>query len=157
MSHVEEALMQAGIRLPAAPVPAGSYVPAVRTGDLIYTSGQLPLVDGKLYEPGGKGLVSDDSRENAGKAAEIAAINALAAMKSVLGSLDDITEIVKLTVYVASDPFFSSQHLVANGASKILEYAFGEAGRHVRSAVGVAALPFGASVEIELIASCNRR
>jgi enamine deaminase RidA (YjgF/YER057c/UK114 family) len=156
MSLVEERLERAGITLPSTPVPAGLYVPAVRSGRKIYTSGQLPLIDGKLMEPEGKGRVSEHTQENAQKAARIAVINAVAALKSVVDSLDEITAILKLTVYVASEPSFTNQHIVANGASKVLGEVFGDAGRHVRSAIGVAELPLGASVEVELIASCSK-
>lgn len=155
MSHIEERILKAGFKLPLPPVPAGLYLPAVRTGNLIFTSGQLPLQDGNLVDPGGKGKINEINQNDAARAAGIALLNALAAIKSVTGSLDVIERIVKLTVYVASESYFSNQHLVANGASSLLADFFVEKGRHVRSAVGVAELPLDASVELELIVACN--
>jgi enamine deaminase RidA (YjgF/YER057c/UK114 family) len=155
MSFIEEKIIQAGFTLPQLPTSAGHYVPAIRAGDLVYTSGQLPLRNGKLIEPGGKGKVDERCRDDAFNASRVALLNALAAIKSVTGTLDSIKNIVKLTVYVASDSGFSSQHLVANGASSLLHELFGEQGVHVRSAVGVAELPLDASVEIELIVHCE--
>jgi len=155
MSHIEENIVRAGFSLPGAPVPAGMYLPAVRVGDLIYTSGQLPFRDGQLLEPGGKGKVNEINQNEAAKAAETVLLNALAALKGLAGSLYAVELIVKLTVYVASESYFSSQHLVANGASALLLEFFGEKGRHVRSAVGVAELPLDASVELELVAACK--
>jgi enamine deaminase RidA (YjgF/YER057c/UK114 family) len=155
MSHIEERIALAGYRLPLPPVPAGLYLPATRIGDMVYTSGQLPLHEGKLVEPGGKGKVNEINQAEAVKAAGTALLNALAAVKTLAGSLDEVERIVKLTVYVASESYFSSQHLVANGASSLLVQFFGEQGRHVRSAVGVAELPLDASVEVELIVACK--
>lgn len=155
MSHIEENIARAGFRLPDPPVPAGLYLPSVRVGDMIFTSGQLPLRDGRLVEPGGKGKVNEINQGDASKAAETALLNALAAVKSLAGSLDTVDRIVKLTVYVASESYFSSQHLVANGASSLLAAFFGERGKHARSAVGVAELPLDASVELELIVACK--
>lgn len=157
MATFEESLRLSGIVLPETAPPAGMYSPALRIGDLIFTSGQLPMVSGRLAEPEGRGAVSHIRQDEAVAAARIAAINAVAALRSVAGSLDEIEGIVKLTVYVSSVPEFTSQHLVANGASEVIVRIFGEAGRHVRSAVGVAALPLDASVEVELVASCRRR
>jgi enamine deaminase RidA (YjgF/YER057c/UK114 family) len=154
MALIEENLLRSGIVLPSLPPPAGLYQPAIRSGALIYTSGQLPLVNGKLLEPGGKGRVCELRQEEVALAARLAALNAVAAVKSVVGSLDAIDHIVKLTVYVSSELGFTNQHIVANGASSIIGEIFGENGRHVRSAVGVAALPLDASVEVELIAYC---
>ena len=151
MGIIEEKIIKAGFILPPFSAPAGLYCPAIQTGNLVYTSGQLPLRDGKLTEPGGKGKVNDAGLEEAANAAKIALLNALAAVKSVAGSLDNIERIIKLTLYVASDSMFSSQHLVANGASSLLQEIFGEKGVHTRSAVGVAELPLGASLELELI------
>jgi enamine deaminase RidA (YjgF/YER057c/UK114 family) len=132
--------------------PAGSYVPALRTGSLVYTAGQLPFVDGRLPTTGkvgdGPGLVE------AGDAQALAAtcvLNALAAAATVLDSLDDVVRVVKLTGFVASDPDFSGQPGVINGASDLLGQIFGEAGRHARSAVGVAVLPLDSPVEVELV------
>jgi enamine deaminase RidA (YjgF/YER057c/UK114 family) len=155
MSHIEERIVNAGFQLPAYPVPAGLYQPAIRTGNLVFTSGQLPLRDGKLVEPGGKGKVNELTQTDAAAAAGTALLNALAAVKSLTGTLDVIEHIVRLTVYVASESYFTNQHLVANGASSLLADFFGEQGRHVRSAVGVAELPLDASVELELIVACN--
>jgi enamine deaminase RidA (YjgF/YER057c/UK114 family) len=152
MASIEQSLQKSGIELPAVAAPAGLYQPAIRIGELIYTSGQLPLVDGKLQELKGKGCVSEQSQDDAAKAARTAALNAVAAIRSVAGSLDAVARIVKLTVYVSSSPGFTNQHIVANGASALIGEIFGDAGRHVRSAVGVAALPLDASVEVELIA-----
>jgi enamine deaminase RidA (YjgF/YER057c/UK114 family) len=154
MSSFETSLRQAGIVLPEVAPPAGLYQPSLRIGEFIYTSGQLPLVDGKLIEQGGKGNVRPECLDEAVNAARIAAINAVAALRSAAGSLDEIVRIVKLTVYVSSSPEFTSQHIVANGASALIGEIFGENGRHVRSAVGVAALPLDASVEVELVAAC---
>ncbi|HWR00736.1 MAG TPA: RidA family protein [Chlorobaculum sp.] len=152
MASIEESLRKSGLELPVVAAPAGLYQPAIRIGELIYTSGQLPLVEGKLQYPGGKGSVSELRQEEVAIAARTAALNAVAALRSAAGSLDAIARIVKLTVYVSSEQGFTNQHIVANGASSLIGEIFGEAGRHVRSAVGVAALPLDASVEVELIA-----
>ncbi|NTU97343.1 MAG: RidA family protein [Chlorobiaceae bacterium] len=156
MSIIEENIIKAGFRLPCAPSPAGLYVPAVRCGDLVFTSGQLPLLDGKFVEPGGRGKVNEINQEHAVQASRIALLNALAAIKNVCGSLDNIDRIVKMTLFVASESFFSHQHIVANGASSLLKEVFGDKGVHARSAVGVAELPLDASLEIELIVLCGR-
>ncbi|EAT59454.1 RidA family protein [Chlorobium ferrooxidans] len=155
MSSIEEKIIKAGFSLPQPPAVAGLYSPAIRSGNLVFTSGQLPLENGKLIEPGGKGKVNDQGREDAFNAARTALLNALAAIKSVTGTLDCIERIVKLTLYVASDSGFSSQHLVANGASSLLLEIFEERGVHARSAVGVAELPLDASLEIELVVQCD--
>jgi enamine deaminase RidA (YjgF/YER057c/UK114 family) len=154
MASIEQKLIESGILLPEIPSPAGMYQPALRFGDMIFTSGQLPLVAGKLIEPGGKGSVSSESEQEAAMAARMAALNAVAAIRSVAGSLDAVSGIVKLTVYVSSAESFKNQHKVANGASELIGEIFGEYGRHVRSAVGVVSLPLDASVEVELIAYC---
>ncbi|MEX5636381.1 RidA family protein [Parafrankia sp. FMc2] len=143
-------LAELGLVLPAVPTPAGAYVPAVRDGDLVWTAGQIPLVGGRLVETGvvGAGI-------STGRAAELArmcALNALAAAAEAAGGLDAIIRIVKVVGFVASGPGFVEQPLVVNGASELLGAVFGDAGRHARSAVGVAALPLGAPVEIELVA-----
>ncbi len=156
MSEVEARLEKAGLYLPAMPVPAGIYQPAIRSGDFVFTSGQLPLVEGELSAVnGGKGKVNEINQALAAHAARLATLNALAAVKSVLGDLDKVRQVVKLTVYVASESFFANQHIVANGASAVLYEAFGEGGVHARSAVGVAELPLDASVELELVVSCR--
>ncbi len=155
MGIIEEKITQIGFILPQLPTVAGRYSPAIRSGNLVYTSGQLPLLEGELVEPGGKGRVNEECQEDAANASKVAILNALAAIKSVTGTLDSIERIVKLTLYVASERDFSSQHIVANGASSLLHEIFGERGSHARSAVGVAGLPLNASLEIELIAQCK--
>jgi len=145
-------LEKLGIALPPTATPAGSYVPAIRVGDLIYTSGQLPMVDGKLMATG---IVGRDGLTTATAAdcARTCALNALAAAAQVAGGLDNIKQVVKLTVFVASsgDPEYTEQAAVANGASDLLLQIFGDAGRHVRSAVGMASLPLQTPVEVEMI------
>lgn len=155
MSEIEARLRKAGIALPEIANPAGIYVPAIRFGGFVYTSGQLPLVDGVLMEQGGKGKVNEINQAQAAMAARVAALNALAAVKGAVGNLDVVEKVLKLTVFVASESFFTNQHIVANGASAVLYEAFGENGKHVRSAVGVAELPLDASVELELIMGCS--
>jgi enamine deaminase RidA (YjgF/YER057c/UK114 family) len=145
-----ERLAELGLTLPTVAPPVAAYVPAVRTGNYVYTSGQLPLVDGKLQGVGkvGDGVTTDD----AAALARVAALNALAAAASVAGGLDAIARIVKVTCFVASDPSFTGQAQVANGASELLIEVLGDAGRHARSAVGMAVLPLDTPVEVELIA-----
>jgi enamine deaminase RidA (YjgF/YER057c/UK114 family) len=146
---IEGRLAGLGVTLPAAAAPAANYVPFMTTGNLLLTSGQLPLRDGKLIVTG---LLGRDADVAAGKeAAKACAINILAQAKAALGDLEKIKRVVKITVFVASDPAFTEQHLVANGASDFLVEAIGERGKHARSAVGVAALPLNAAVEIEAI------
>ena len=138
-----------GIVLPQVATPAGAYVPAVVSGNLVFTAGQIPLVDGKLATTGkvGKDLTAEQAKE----IARICALNAVAAVKSVIGDLDRVKKVVKVVGFVASDPSFSQQPAVVNGASELLEQIFGEKGIHARSAVGVAVLPLDAPVEVELI------
>ncbi|HEY0248393.1 MAG TPA: RidA family protein [Gryllotalpicola sp.] len=149
----EAKLVELGIALPEVPAPAGAYVPAVVTGPYVYTAGQLPFVSGALPAEGkvgdGHGLVpAGDARDYA----RVAAINALAAARSVLGSLDRVTRVVKVVGFVASDPSFTGQPGVINGASELLGQVFGpEIGGHARSAVGVAVLPLDSPVEVELV------
>ncbi|WP_274629166.1 RidA family protein [Arvimicrobium flavum] len=146
---IEQRLASLGVELPAAAAPAANYVPFTRTGNLLLTAGQLPLKDGKLAASGKLGR---DLDVGAGKeAAKLCAINILAQAKAALGDLEKIARLVKITVFVASDPEFTEQHLVANGASDFLAQALGERGKHARSAVGVSCLPLGAAVEIEAI------
>lgn len=146
---IEARLAKLGVTLPAAAAPAANYVPFAATGNLLLTSGQLPLKDGKLVVTG---LLGRDADVAAGKeAAKACAINILAQAKAALGDLEKIKRLVKITVFVASDPGFTDQHLVANGASDFLVEAIGERGKHARSAVGVASLPLNAAVEIEAI------
>jgi enamine deaminase RidA (YjgF/YER057c/UK114 family) len=145
-----ERLAAAGLTLPPVAPPVAAYVPAVRTGNYVYTSGQLPLADGKLL---GTGKVGDGvAPEEAAAFARTAALNALAAAASVAGGLDAIKRIVKVTCFVASAPSFTGQAQVANGASELLIEVLGDAGRHARSAVGMAVLPLDSPVEVELIA-----
>ena len=145
-----ERLAAAGLTLPPVAPPVAAYVPAVRAGSYVYTSGQLPLADGKLQ---GTGKVGDGvAPEEAASLARIAALNALAAAASVAGGLDAIKRIVKVTCFVASAPSFTGQAQVANGASELLIEVLGDAGRHARSAVGMAVLPLDSPVEVELIA-----
>jgi len=150
VTSAEKKLRELGVELPEVPKPVAAYVPAVRSGRFVYVSGQLPLKDGRLTATGKVG--ADVSPEEAKEAARVAAINALAALRSVAGSLDAVVRIVKVTGYVASAPGFTGQPGVVNGASELLKEVFDEAGAHARAAVGVAELPLGAPVEVELIA-----
>jgi enamine deaminase RidA (YjgF/YER057c/UK114 family) len=146
---IEKRLMEQGVALPPAAAPAGSYLPFMRTGNLLFTAGQLPLADGKLQRTG---LLGREVDLGAGReAAKLCAINVLAQAKSALGNLERIRRLVKITVYVASTPDFTEQHLVANGASDFLAAVLGERGRHARAAVGMASLPLDAAVEVEAI------
>jgi len=144
-------LADLGLSLPPVPAPIAAYVPAVRFEDVVYTAGQLPLVDGTLRAVGKVG--ADVSVDEAVDCARIAALNALAAVVDLTGDLDVIRRIIKVVVYVASASGFTDQPLVANGASRLLADIFGDAGRHARSAVGVAVLPLDAPVELELLVS----
>lgn len=144
-----ERLAELGITLPAVAAPVAVYVPAVQTGPLVYTSGQLPFVDGALLRTGKVG--AEVSAEDAASDARQCALNALAALDALVG-LDAITRIVKVVGFVASAGGFTGQPGVVNGASELLGEVFGDAGVHARSAVGVAELPFGAPVEVEVIA-----
>jgi enamine deaminase RidA (YjgF/YER057c/UK114 family) len=146
---IEEKIKELGFELPEVAKPLAAYVPAKQIGNLIMTSGQVPVVKGTIKYSGKVG--KDLSEEDGQKAAQICALNCLAAIKSVIGNLDKILEVVKLTVFVASAEDFTSQPKVANGASELIGQIFGEAGKHVRSAVGVTALPMNSAVEIEMI------
>ncbi|WP_144763539.1 RidA family protein [Curtobacterium sp. 9128] len=146
---VAERLDELGLTIPAVAAPVAAYVPAVVTGQYVYTAGQLPVVDGALPVTGKVGATVD--AETATAQARQAALNALAAVQSVAGSLDRVARVVKVTVFVASDPAFTGQPGVANGASTLVGDVFGEAGVHARSAVGVAVLPLDAPVEVELV------
>ena len=141
-------LAERGITLPAVAAPLASYVPAVRTGDLVYTAGQLPLVAGDLTVTGKVG--GDVTPEVARTLARVCALNALAAVDALVG-IDSITRVVKVVGYVASAPGFTGQPGVINGASELFADVFGDAGAHARSAVGVAELPLDAPVEVEVI------
>jgi len=147
----ESRLTELGLELPALAAPVAAYVPAVRTGNYVYTAGQLPFVDGQLPVTGKVGA-GGITPERATELARIATLNALAAVKSVAGSLANVKRIVKVTGFVASEPDFTGQPGVINGASLLLGEVFGEAGVHARSAVGVAVLPLDSPVEVELIA-----
>ncbi len=142
-------LAELGITIPQVAKPVASYVPATTAGNLVFTAGQLPFVDGQLPATGKVG--DEVSAEDAKDLARIAVLNAIAAVETAIGSVDRVTRIVKLVVFVASTPGFTGQPAVANGASDTLVDIFGDAGRHARSAVGVAALPLDAPVELELV------
>jgi len=142
-------LADLGLTLPDVVPPLAAYVPAVRTGDLVFTAGQVPLRDGSLIATGKVG--AEVSPEEARACAEQCALNALAAVVSVTGDLAAIEQIVKVVVYVASAPGFTGQPAVANGASELLGAVFGDAGVHARSAVGATSLPLDAPVEVELV------
>lgn len=146
-------LEQLGLTLPSVATPVGTYTPARRVGDMVYTSGQLPLVNGELVATGVVGDGEGDvSLELAVECAKASVLNAIAALAEAAGGLDQVHGIIKMTGFVASAPSFTAQPAVINGASAILADVFGAEGRHARSAVGVAVLPLGAPVEIELIA-----
>jgi enamine deaminase RidA (YjgF/YER057c/UK114 family) len=146
---IEKRLNDMGVTLPAAAAPAANYVPFVRSGNLLFPSGQLPMKDGKLAVTG---LLGRDLDVAAGKeAARLCAINILAQAKAALGDLEKIRRLVKINIYVASSPDFTEQHLVGNGASDFFAEVLGERGKHARVAVGMAALPLNAAVEIESI------
>ncbi|MDP3683937.1 MAG: RidA family protein [Ignavibacteria bacterium] len=146
---IEDKIKELGLVLPTVPVPLAAYVPGVRTGNLIFTSGQLPMEDGTLKYKGKVG--TELSEQDAKHAAQIAVLNCLAVVKSILGNLDLVERVVKLNVFVNSDSRFFNQPEVANGASELLVKIFGENGKHARAAVGVNVLPRDASVEIEMI------
>jgi len=151
--RIEARLADLGFSLPPVAAPVASYVPAVIDGDRVWISGQLPFVDGALpvagrVGSGGDGMV--DPNEAIGLA-RICALNALAAARSVLGDLDRVIRVIKVVGFVASDPSFTGQPMVINGASEFLSDVFGSAGVHARSAIGVVALPLGAPVEIEMV------
>jgi enamine deaminase RidA (YjgF/YER057c/UK114 family) len=149
MSTPSERLAELGVTLPPVAAPQAAYVPAVRTGNYVYVSGQLPIVDGKLQAVGKVG--DRVGAEEAAVLARLCALNGLAAAASVAGGLDAIKRIVKVTGFVASVPSFTGQPVVINGASEFFIEVFGEAGRHARSAVGMAVLPLDTPVEVELI------
>lgn len=149
MTSIDARLAELGITLPPVTTPVAAYVPAVITGNLVYTSGQLPFTDGVLPATGKLGAAVSDETGTA--LARQCALNALAAIESVIGSLDRITRIVKVVGFVASEPSFTGQPGVINGASTVLGEIFGEAGQHARSAVGVPVLPLDSPVEVELI------
>lgn len=154
-SRIEHRLGELAIELPPAPKPVAVYVPAVRSGNLLFIAGQLPFVDGKLPETGKLGAEVSVARGQ--EAARRATLNALAAASAALGSLDHVVQVVRLTCHVGSAPGFTEQHLVANGASELLGEIFGQSGQHARLALGAAELPLGAPVEVELILEIDGR
>jgi enamine deaminase RidA (YjgF/YER057c/UK114 family) len=149
MSQIEQRIIDLGFVLPETAKPLAAYIPAVQSGNLVFTSGQLPMIAGSLAETGKVG--GSVSPERAKELATVCALNALAAVKTVIGDLDKIKRIVKVVGFVSSTPEFSGQPAVVNGASEFLGEVFGDKGIHARSAVGVAVLPLDAPVEIELI------
>lgn len=148
MAGVVDRLRGKGLEIPEVARPVAAYVPSLRSGLDVMTSGQLPLVDGKLPKTGRLG--AEVSVEEGQELARRAALNAIAALGQAAGDLDRIGQVLRVVVYVASAPGFNQQSAVANGASEVFEAAFGDAGRHTRSAVGVAELPLGAPVEVEV-------
>jgi enamine deaminase RidA (YjgF/YER057c/UK114 family) len=156
MSTVRQRLADAGVTLPPAPKPIAAYVPSVRAGDLVFVSGQIPMLDGALTAVGP--VPSVISVEAAAAAARLCVVNALAVLADALeGDLEQVRQIVRIGVFVASDQGFGDQPKVANGASELLMEIFGDAGRHARAAVGSIGLPLGATVEIELVAQVTEQ
>ncbi len=151
MSAVEDRLKDMHLELPPAPAAVGAYVPFVRSGDLVFLAGQIPIREGKVLATGKCGAGAEFTAESVGDLVRAATLNGLAALKAAVGDLDRVARVVKLTGYVASAPGFTEQAAVLNHASKLLLAAFGDAGRHARAAVGVAELPLGVPVEIEMI------
>ena len=149
MGRIEDRLVELGFPLPEVVPPVAAYVPAVVTGNLVYTAGQLPMVQGKLAEIGK--VPTDVSPERAKELAQISALNALAAVKYAIGDLDRVTRVVKVTGFIASTADFTGLPVINNGASEFLGLVFGDAGVHARTTVGVASLPLDAPVEVELI------
>ena len=149
MMTVEEKLKSLGLTLPQTPKPVAAYIPAIQVNDMVYTSGQLPIVEGELKLKGKLG--KEISKEQGYEAAKICALNALSAIKGIIGDLDRIEQVVKVVGFVASAEGFIEQPAVVNGASEFLKELFGEKGAHARSAVGMAELPLGAAVELEMI------
>ena len=146
MKKIEMIIKELGLEIPEVPKPVAAYIPAKQTGKLVFTAGQLPMVNGELIS---KGLLGQDVEiDEANKAARICTLNALASIKGVIGDLDRIKQIVRVVGYVASVPTFTQQPAVVNGASELLLEIFGENGKHARSAVGMVVLPLNASVEI---------
>ena len=149
MSTPEEKLADLGLSVPQVATPVAAYVPALRTGSYVYTSGQLPMRDGELMLTGKVG--GEVTQEEAVECARQCALNGLAAVRAEVGELSAVKRIVKVVAFVASTPDFTGQPLVANGVSELLGEVFGEAGRHARSAVGVTVLPLDSPVEVELV------
>ena len=153
MSAPEERLAELGLSVPEVPTPVAVYVPAVVSGDLVFTSGQLPMKNGELMLTGKVG--GEVAPEEAKEAAQQCALNAIAAVKSKIDDLDKVVQVVKVVVFVASTPDFTGQPQVANGASELLGRVFGDAGIHARSAVGVPVLPLDSPVEVEIVVRTN--
>ena len=149
MSTPEQRLEELGLTIPEVPEPVAAYVPAVRSGHQVFTSGQLPMRSGELMATGKVG--GEISPEEAYDCAQQCALNAIAAVRSIVGDLSAVKRVVKVVVFVASTPDFTGQPGVANGASELLGKVFGDAGVHARSAVGVPALPLDAPVEVEIL------
>jgi enamine deaminase RidA (YjgF/YER057c/UK114 family) len=149
MSVLDDRLAELGLTVPATSKPVAAYIPAIAVGNLVYTSGQLPMIDGELPAHGKVG--AEIEPDAARQLARTCVLNGLAAARTVIGSLDRITRVIKVVGFVASDPGFFGQPQVINGASELLVEIFGEAGTHARSAVGVAVLPLNAPVEIEFV------
>jgi len=149
VSTPEQRLEELGLTVPGVAKPVAAYIPAIRSGNHVYTSGQLPMRDGQLMQTGKVG--GEVTQEEAVECARQCALNALAAIKAEVGELSAVKQVVKVVAFVASTPDFTGQPLVANGVSELLGEVFGDAGRHARSAVGVSALPLDAPVEVELI------
>ena len=149
MATPVERLAELGLTVPDVAKPVAAYIPALRTGNYVYTSGQLPMRDGSLVATGKLGI--DVDVDLGVECARVCALNAIAAVQSVVGDLSNVVRVVKLVVFVASTPDFTAQPGIANGASELVGYAFGEAGQHARSAVGVVALPLDAPVEVEMV------
>ena len=151
MPNINDRLNELGITLPVPPRPVAAYVPAVQTGSLVFISGQVPIADGVLSSVGP--VPSAVDLDAAAAAARLCGLNALAVLSAHLdGDLNRVRRIVRLGVFVASDPDFHDQPVVANGASELMQDVFGDAGLHVRAAVGSVSLPLGATVEVELVA-----
>lgn len=151
MSRPSEQLARLGLTLPPAAKPVGAYVPALRHNDTLLLSGQIPLRDGQLVYAGRAGGPDGRSLEDAQAAARLCALNAVGVAAAEAGGVDHLLGVLKVVVYVASNPGFTDQHKVANGASDLLAEIFGEAGRHARAAVGVAELPLGATAEVDVL------
>lgn len=153
MGRIEDRLVELGHPLPEVVPPVAAYIPAVVSGNLVFTAGQLPMVQGKLLATGK--VPSQISPEQAKELAQVSALNALAAVKFAIGDLDRISRIVKVTGFIASDADFSGHPAINNGASEFLGAVFGDAGIHARTTVGVSSLPLDAPVEVELIVEFN--
>lgn len=150
MSRPSERLARLGITLPPVSAPVGSYVPALRHGELVFCSGQIPLREGRVTLTGKVGSPGGPTLEQARQAARQCALGAIAVAAQAAGGVDELARVVKVVVYVASHEGFTDQHQVANGASDLLAEVFGEPGRHARAAVGVAELPLDAAVEVDV-------